>query len=130
MLQHRIEEVLEQSFGQIVLSKGRIIATTETLEQDYERFKERDLFGFDVAYLFVNAVYDLLRRYSSYVRVLVLLGNLQRRFAGVPDLGIANNDSPEALAKLLQVMILRALKPPLIMTSDCAASLTKVLDAT
>ena len=38
---------------------------TEELWQEYKRFCQRDLSGFDVVYLFVDAVYESLRQLAG-----------------------------------------------------------------
>ena len=47
---------------------------TDTLSQEYEAFRTRDLSGYDVAYLFINTVYEPLRRWGSKTGVLCVWG--------------------------------------------------------
>jgi len=58
MSQRDIEMALEKALGQFVLSKSAISTLTDTLSQEYEAFRTRDLRGYDVAYLFVDTVYE------------------------------------------------------------------------
>jgi transposase-like protein len=70
MSQRDIEMALEKALGQFVLSKSAISTLTDTLSQEYEAFRTRDLRGYDVAYLFVDTVYEPLRRWGSKTGVL------------------------------------------------------------
>jgi transposase-like protein len=56
MSQRDIESSLEKALGQFVLSKSAVSDLTETLTQEYEAFRSRDLSGYEVAYLFMDAV--------------------------------------------------------------------------
>jgi putative transposase len=58
MSQRDIEAALEKALGQFVLSKSVISTMTDTLSQEYEAFRTRDLSGYDVAYLFIDTVYE------------------------------------------------------------------------
>jgi putative transposase len=57
-----------------VLSQSSVSALTETLSQEYEAFRTRDLSGYDVAYLFIDTVYEPLRRWGSKTGVLCVWG--------------------------------------------------------
>ncbi len=65
MSQRDIEYGLEKALGQFVLSKSAVSELTESLTREYEAFCTRDLSGYDVAYLFLDAVYEPLRRWGS-----------------------------------------------------------------
>ena len=59
MSQRDVELALESALGQFVLSKSSVSQISESLLEDYEAFKQRDLSGFDAAaYLFIDAVYE------------------------------------------------------------------------
>ena len=58
MLSKENEEALrDKDTGEMLLSKDDVSDLTEELWQEYERFCERDLSGYDVVYLFVDGVY-------------------------------------------------------------------------
>lgn len=54
--QRDIEFGLEKALGQFVLSKSTVSELTDTLSHEYEAFRTRDLSGYAVAYLFMDAV--------------------------------------------------------------------------
>jgi transposase-like protein len=65
MSQRDIEEGLEKALGQFVLSKRTVSELPETLTQEYEAFRTRDLSGSEVASLFIEAVDEPVRRWGS-----------------------------------------------------------------
>jgi putative transposase len=65
MSQRDIESALEKALGQFVLSKRAVSDITDRLTHEYEAFRTRDLSGYDIAYLFMDAVYEPIRRWGS-----------------------------------------------------------------
>jgi len=63
--QRDIEFGLEKALGQFVLSKSAVSELTDTLSQEYEAFRTRDLSGYEVASLCMDAVSEPLRRWGS-----------------------------------------------------------------
>jgi transposase-like protein len=53
-----IEAALEKALGPCVLSTSAVSPITDTLSQADEALRTRDLRGYDVAYLFMDTVYD------------------------------------------------------------------------
>lgn len=51
-----IEDALIEGTGDMVLSKSCVSKVTNILWEDYERFRQRDLSGYEVEYLFLDAV--------------------------------------------------------------------------
>lgn len=70
MSQRDIEYGLEQALGQFVLSKSAVSQLSETLSEEYEVFRTRDLSHEPVAYLFIDTVYEPLRRWGNKTGVL------------------------------------------------------------
>jgi putative transposase len=70
MSQRDIEFSLEKALGQFVLSKSTVSELSDTLIQEYEAFRTRALSGDEVAYLFIDTVYEPLRRWGSKTGVL------------------------------------------------------------
>lgn len=68
--QRDIEYSLEQALGQFVLSKSTVSELTESLAEEYETFRTRDLSEEAVADLFIDTVYEPLRRWGSKTGVL------------------------------------------------------------
>ena len=130
MSQRDIEQALEKALGQFVLSKSSVSEISESLSEDYEAFKSRDLSGFDVAYVFLDAVYEPLRRYGCSTGVLRCWGICSDGSRVLLDLTLANNESQAAVTEFLHGMIRRGLQAPLTMTSDGAPGLISALQTT
>ncbi len=60
-----IEDTLVMPTGEKVLSKGSISRVTEAIWREYQAFSERNLFQMKVEYLFLDAIYESLRRYGD-----------------------------------------------------------------
>lgn len=60
-----IEEALEQATGQRLLSRSAVSELSESLWEDYQAFTRRDLSDFAVEYLFLDAVFESLRRQGA-----------------------------------------------------------------
>jgi len=70
MAQGEIEDGLEQAVGQFVLSKSPVSAIAESLTEEYQTFRTRDLSQEPVAYLFIDTVYESVRRWGQKTGVL------------------------------------------------------------
>ena len=56
-----IEEALKDAeTGKLLVSKDGVSELTEELWEEYQRFSERDLSGYDVVYLFADGVFESL----------------------------------------------------------------------
>jgi len=56
--------------GQFVLSKSTVSELSESLTEEHEAFRMRDLSGEAVAYLFIDTGYEPLRRWGNKPGVL------------------------------------------------------------
>jgi transposase-like protein len=57
--------------GQMLLARSAVSEITDSLWQDYQHFCQRDLSEFEVEYLFVDAVYESLRRQGNIKEALL-----------------------------------------------------------
>ena len=124
-----VEQALETALGGFVLSKSSVSELTEQLTADYEAFRSRDLTGFDVAYLFIDAVHEPLRRYGSKTGVLCCWGYLTDGCKVLLDLTTANTESYETCIDFLRGMVKRGLRTPLTVTTDGAGGPIKAVEA-
>jgi putative transposase len=129
MSQRDIEYGLEKALGQFVLSKSTVSELTETLSQEYEAFRTRDLSGYEVAYLFMDAVYEPLRRWGSKTGVFCVWAICVDGRKVLLTLSTANSESSESCLEVLRDLIKRGLQTPVTITTDGAAGLTKAIDA-
>jgi putative transposase len=129
MSQRDIEYGLEKALGQFVLSKSTVSELTDTLNQEYEAFRSRDLSGYEVAYLFIDAVYEPLRRWGSKTGVLCVWAICVDGRKVLLSLSTANRESQESCLEVLRDLLKRGLQTPVTITTDGAVGLTKAIDA-
>ncbi|KAF0150798.1 MAG: transposase mutator type [Ignavibacteria bacterium] len=60
-----IEATLREPNGKPMFSRSVISVLTKRLYEQYKEFQERDLSQFDIVYLFVDGVYESIRRYTN-----------------------------------------------------------------
>jgi transposase-like protein len=99
------------------------------LRQEYEAFRTRDLSGYEVAYLFLDAVYEPLRRWGSKTGVLCVWAICVDGRKVLLSLATANSESQESCLEVLRDLLKRDLQTPVTITTDGAVGLTKALDA-
>ncbi len=129
MSQRDIEYSLEKALGEFVLSKSTVSELTDTLTQEYEAFRTRDLSGYEVAYLFMDAVYEPLRRWGSKTGVCCVWAICVDGRKVLLTLSTANSESSESCLEVLRDLVKRGLQTPVTITTDGAAGLTKAIDA-
>ena len=120
---------LEKALGQFILSKSTVSELTDTLTQEYEAFRTRDLSGYEVAYLFIDAVYEPLRRWGSKTGVLCVWAICVDGRKVLLSLSTANSESYASCLEVLRDLVKRGIQTPVTITTDGAAGLTKALDA-
>lgn len=128
MSQRDIEGALEKALGQFVLSKSAISDITDRLTHEYEAFRTRDLSGYDIAYLFMDTVYEPLRRWGSKTGVLCVWGICVDGRKVLLSLSPAHSESYESCLEVLRDLVKRGLPPPVTITTDGAPGLIKAID--
>jgi transposase-like protein len=128
MSQRDIEYSLEKALGQFVLSKSAVSELTETLTQEYEAFRSRDLSGYEVADLFMDAVYEPLRRWGSKTGVFCVWAICVEGRKVLLSLSTANGESYESVLEVLRDLVKRGVQTPVTITTDGASGLTKAVD--
>jgi transposase-like protein len=129
MSQRDIEYGLEQAVGQFVLSKSTVSELSETLTEEYEVFRTRDLSGEAVAYLFIDTVYEPLRRWSHKTGVLCVWAICEDGRKVLLSLSTTNSESYESCLEVLRDLVKRGMPTPVTITTDGARGLTKAIDA-
>jgi len=126
--QRDIEYGLEKALGQFVLSKSVVSELTDTLTQEYEAFRTRELSSYEVAYLFMDAVYEPLRRWGSKTGVFCVWAICVDGRKVLLTLSTANSESYESCLEVLRDLVKRGLQTPVTVTTDGAPGLTKAID--
>jgi transposase-like protein len=121
-----IEETLTDTNGKPIISRSGVSELNERLHDEYEEFKKRDLSSLDVVYLFVDGVYEAVRRYTSGQTILCGWAILSDGGKVMLDLSAVASESEEAWSLFFEEMKARGLRQPLLITSDGAKGLTKL----
>jgi putative transposase len=129
MSQRDIEYGLEQAVGQFVLSKGTVSDMAESLAEEYEAFRTRELRQEPIAYLFIDTVYEPLRRWGQKTGVLCVGAICEDGREVLLSLSTANRESFESCREVLRDLGKRGLRPPATITTDGAIGLTQAIDA-
>jgi putative transposase len=119
-----IEDALEEATGNRLLSRTAVSQITEVLWEEYEAFAERDLSGFEVEYLFLDAVYESLRQQGGGKEgVLCAWAICADGHKAMLHLALGNKESYDNWLDFLRDMVKRGLRMPVLVTTDGAPGL-------
>ena len=113
----------------VLLSRSSVSEVTEVLWEQYEAFTKRDLSGFDVVYLFADAVHEALKQQSCSQAVLVSWGILRDGSKVLLHMSLGNQESGDSWLEHFRSLVSRGLPTPLTVTSDGAPGLVKAIEA-
>jgi putative transposase len=128
MSQRDIESGLEKAVGHFLLSQSTVSEIAESLAEEYEAFRTRDLRHEPVAYLFIDTVYEPLRRWGQKTGVLGVWAICEDGRKVLLSLSTANSESFESCLEVLRELARRGMQPPVTITTDGAPGLTKAVD--
>jgi putative transposase len=115
--------------GEMLLSRSAVSEITDSLWEDYQHFCQRDLSAFEVEYLFVDAVYESLRRIGNVKEALLCAWGICRDGRKVLlHLALGNKESTAAWREFVRDMQRRGLPIPTLITSDGAPALIAVIE--
>jgi len=124
-----IEDTLKDANGNNLISKDGVSQITESLSDEYERFCQRDLSGYDVVYLFVDGVYESLRlSLGAKEAILCAWAILSDGRKILLNLTLGNKESYDCWKEFFRNMISRGLRMPLLVISDGAPGLIKAIN--
>ncbi len=124
-----IEEVFRDEGGGRLLSRTAVSELTEDLWEEYKRFCQRRLEGFDVEYLFLDAVYESMRLERGRKEgILVAWGITSQGVRVLLHLMLGNKESYENWLEMLRDMVKRGLGSPVLITSDGAPGLMRAIE--
>jgi putative transposase len=129
MSQRDIEQGLEKAVGHFLVSQRTVSDIAESLAEEYEAFRTRDLRQEPVAYLFIDTVYEPLRRWGQRTGVLCVWAICEDGRKVLLSLSTANSESFESCREVLRELVKRGLRPPATITTDGAVGLTQAIDA-
>ncbi|MGH7511203.1 MAG: IS256 family transposase [Gemmatimonadales bacterium] len=114
--------------GQPLLSRTAVSEVTEALWTEYQVFQERDLSDLDVVYLFVDALYEALRRQGrSREGILCAWAICADGRKTLVHLALGNTESYAAWLDFLRNLVRRGLPVPITVTSDGSPGLLRAI---
>jgi transposase-like protein len=122
-----IEDAFRGPDGELLLSRSAVSEITDRLWEDYQAFCARDLSEIDVAYLFVDAIFESLRRYGAKEAVLVCWCITTSGHKVLLHLAVGNKESEADWTEFFRGMIARGLQVPVSVTADGAPGLIKAI---
>ncbi len=123
-----VEDAFTDATGACLISRTAVSEVTDSLWREYEAFSERDLADFDVAYLFVDAVYESLRQQADCKEaILVCWGICEDGRKVLLHLALGTRESYECWREFFQSMKTRHLKTPISLTTDGAPGLLRAV---
>jgi transposase-like protein len=110
--------------GEMLLGRSAVSDLTDSLWEDYQAFCQRDLSGFEVEYLFLDAVYESLRQQAGLKEgVLVAWGICRDGRKVLLHMTLGNKESQDAWLEMARDMVRRGLRIPTMITTDGAPGL-------
>lgn len=113
-----IEETLVDQDGKPLLSRSSVSRINEDLYREYEAFTSRDLSGFDVVYLFMDGVYESVKKYTRNQTILCAWAICSDGSKQMLHLAAVESESQRAWEQFIEEMQQRGLRHPLLVTSD------------
>lgn len=115
--------------GELLLSRSAVSELTDSLWEDYQAFCQRDLSGFAVEYLFLDAVYESLRQQAGLKEgVLVAWAICRDGRKVLLHMTLGNKESLDAWLDMARAMIRRGLRVPTLITTDGAPGLIAAVE--
>jgi transposase-like protein len=123
-----VEDCFRDSTGELVISKSAVSEITDRLWEDFQAFQQRDLSDIDVEYLFVDAIFEALRRYGAKEAVLAAWCITSDGRKVLLHLAVGNKESETCWTEFFESMIGRGLRAPTSVTSDGAPGLKNAIE--
>jgi putative transposase len=122
-----VEDAFRDATGELLISKSAVSEITDRLWEDYQAFITRDLSGIEVEYLFVDAVFESLRRHGAKEALLVGWGIASDGGKHLLHLAVGNKESEACWTEFFRSLLGRGLRMPTTVTSDGAPGLVKAI---
>lgn len=122
-----VEDAFRDSAGELLISKSAVSEITDRLWEDYQAFITRDLSEIGVEYLFVDAVFESLRRHGAKEGLLVAWCIAADGRKHLLHLAVGNKESEACWTEFFRGMLGRGLRLPTTVTSDGAPGLIKAI---
>ena len=124
-----VEDAFRDATGELLISKSAVSEITDRLWEDYQAFISRDLSQISVEYLFVDAIFESLRRHGAKEALLVAWCITSDGRKHLLHLAVGNKESQACWTEFFRSMLGRGMRLPTTVTSDGAPGLIKAVTA-
>lgn len=123
-----IEELFKEVFGDRVISRSGVSQLSQVLVEEFDGWRERELSGLRLAYLFLDATYVPARQGTEEKEgVLCAYGLTEEGHMVFIHLALGSRESYDSWISFLHDLTARGLNEPLLVISDGQAGLLKAL---
>jgi transposase-like protein len=122
-----IEQTFVTDEGRPVLSRSAMSRLATRLHDEYLAFSQRDLSDLDVVYVFVDGVYEAVRRYTNGQALLCAWAICADGTKQLLHLAPVQSESADAWESFFEDMQRRGLRQPLLVISDGSPALLKAI---
>lgn len=119
----------DEASGELLISRSAVSHITDQLWEDYQAFCARDLGELAVEYLFVDAIFEALRRHGAKEGVLAAWGITTDGRKVLLGLAVGNRESEACWTEFFRDLTARGLRSPTSVTSDGAPGLINAIGA-
>jgi len=124
-----VEDLLRTDSGELLLNRSSVSEVTNSLNDEYQRFINRDLSKYDLIYMFVDGVYESLRRISGRKEAILCgWGILASGEKIMLHLSLGNKENYETWKEFFRDMLSRGLRVPMLIISDGGPGLKKAIE--
>jgi transposase-like protein len=124
-----VEDAFRDATGELLISRSAVSEITDRLWEDYEAFCARDLSEVEVEYLFLDAIFESLRRQGAKEALLVAWAIASDGHKHLLHLAVGNKESEACWTEFLRNLVERGLRTPTTVTSDGAPGLINAIGA-
>jgi transposase-like protein len=124
-----VEDAFRDATGELLISKSAVSEITDRLWEDYQDFISRDLSEIAVEYLFVDAIFESLRRHGAKEALLVAWCIASDGRKHLLHVAVGNKESQACWTEFFRSMLARVMRAPTTVTSDGAPGLITAITA-
>jgi putative transposase len=122
-----VEDCFRDATGALLISKTAVSEITDQLWEHYQAFRARDLSDVEVEHLFLDSIYESLRRYGAKEGILAAWCITSDGRKLLLHLAVGNKESEACWTEFLRDIVARGLRVPTSVTSDGAPGLLNAI---
>jgi putative transposase len=124
-----VEDAFRDATGELLISRSAVSEITDQLWEDYQAFCARDLSEIAVEYLFIDAIFESLRRQGAKEALLCAWCIDTDGRKHLLHLAVGNKESEASWTEFLRNMVSRGLRLPTTVTTDGAPGMINAVEA-